>query len=97
MQNMNNMYDVDMTALVHSFQDACADKEFRNYLNSLNIKDDILMKYTSSLEDAFEECKNCQTCKNLDACKNKVPGFASSIALVMYKALVVFLLNVIEP
>ena len=76
MQNMNNMYDVDMTALVHSFQDACADKEFRNYLNSLNIKDDILMKYTSSLEDAFEECKNCQTCKNLDACKNKVPGFA---------------------
>lgn len=76
MQNMNNMYDVDMTALVHSFQDACADKEFRNYLNSLNIKDDILMKYTSSLEDAFKECKNCQICKNLDVCKNKVPGFA---------------------
>ena len=76
MQNMTNMYDVDMTALVHSFQDACSDKEFRNYLNSLDIKDDILMKYTSSLQDAFEECKNCKECKNLDMCKNKVHGFA---------------------
>ena len=75
MQKMTDMYDVDMTELVHSFQDACADKEFRNYLNSLNINDEILMKYTSSLEDAFEECKNCKNCKNLDNCKNKVSGF----------------------
>lgn len=81
MQKITDIYDVDMTALVHSFQDACADKDFRNYLNSLNINDNILMKYTSSLEDAFEECKNCQKCKSLDMCKNKVAGFAYTPSL----------------
>jgi len=81
MQKINDIYDVDMTSLVHSFQDACADKDFRNYLNSLNINDDILMKYTSSLEDAFEECKNCKKCKSLKSCKNKVEGFAYTPSL----------------
>ena len=65
----------DLTALNHSFQDACVDKDFRKYLDSLKIKDDILMKYTSSLEDSFMEYNNCKNCKGLLSCKNLIPGY----------------------
>ena len=65
----------DLTALTHSFQDACADKEFKNYIDELKIKYDILMKYTSSLEDTFIEYKNCQNCSGLSSCKNIMPGY----------------------
>ena len=34
------------------------------------------MKYTSRLEEAFEECQNCTKCKSLENCPNKVPGYA---------------------
>ena len=65
----------DLTALTHSFQDACADKEFKNYIDELKITYDILMKYTSSLEDTFIEYKNCQNCSGLSSCKNIMPGY----------------------
>ena len=57
--------NTDYTELTHSFQNACANKEFK----------EILMKYTSSLEDAFLECQNCKKCKSLSSCKNSMPGF----------------------
>jgi len=75
MKKMEDIQKTDLTALVHSFQDACADKEFKEFVYGLNIKEDILMKYTSNLEDAFLECQNCKKCKSLSTCKNKVEGF----------------------
>ena len=69
---LNNL---DMTALTQSFQSACSDKEFKEFVYGLKIEEEILMKYTSSLEDAFLECKNCKKCPGLLECKNKVPGF----------------------
>ena len=67
--------ELDKTALTHSFQDACSNKEFKEYINSLNIKEETLMKYTSSLEDSFEEYKNCKNCSSLANCKNKIKGY----------------------
>ena len=75
MRKVEEIPKVDLTALTHSFQDACANKEFKNFVDGLNIKDEILMKYTSNLEDAFLECQNCSKCKSLSNCKNKVEGF----------------------
>jgi len=66
----------DEVALIHDYQDACSNKEFKMYVDNLDIKDEVLMKYTSSLEDSFVEYKNCTKCKNLDNCKNKVKGYA---------------------
>ena len=64
MENIENVINkVDETSLAHSFYDACSDKEFKDFIDGLNIEEDILMKYTSSLEDAFSECKNCKKCK----------------------------------
>lgn len=67
--------NVDETLLEHSFQDACSDKDFYNYLNTLQIEEKILKKYTSNLEDSFIEYKNCSNCKLLANCKNKVEGY----------------------
>lgn len=75
MTKITDTLKTDLTALTHAYQDACANKEFHNFVLGLNVKDDILMKYTSSLEDAFEEYKNCQKCKGLSACKNKIVGY----------------------
>lgn len=76
MKNINEVIDKDNKLdLVHSFQDACSDKEFYNYLKTLPISEDILMKYTSSLQDAFKESKNCHYCRGLNHCKNRVVGY----------------------
>ena len=65
------------TDLKHDFMDACKDKDFKEYIYSLNIKEDILMKYTSTLQDAFQEEKNCNNCRSLSTCKNKLKGYKS--------------------
>lgn len=76
MKNIKKIINnVDETLLEHSFQDACSDKEFYNYLNSLHIEESVLKKYTSNLEDSFLEHKNCLNCKSLDQCKNTVRGY----------------------
>ncbi len=65
----------DIAALKRYFIDALTDEEFKKYVDSLNIDYDVLMKYTSSLEDAFIECRNCKKCPGLFMCKNKVSGY----------------------
>ena len=77
MKNINNLLTTkkDELALIHSYQDACSNKEFKEYLEKLPIKEETLMKYTSSLEDAFSEYQNCKNCKTLACCKNKVAGY----------------------
>lgn len=77
MQKVNDILNsVDEISLKHSFQDACSDGDFKKYAFNLNATEEVLMKYTSRLEEAFQECKNCATCKGLDTCKNKVPGYS---------------------
>ena len=75
MKKVTDLYETDLLKLTHSFQEACANKEFKEFVYGLNIKEEILMKYTSNLQDAFLECQNCQKCKSLDTCKNKVQGY----------------------
>lgn len=75
MKKKKDMFEADLIKLTQSFQEACSDKEFKDFVYGLNIKEDILMKYTSSLQDAFLECKNCAKCKGLSTCKNKIKGY----------------------
>lgn len=51
------------------------DNNFVSVVNTLSCSDDILMKYTSNLEDAAHEFGNCINCKALEKCKNHVPGY----------------------
>ena len=43
---------VDEVKLTQSFMDACSNKDFKDYVYGLNIKEETLKKYTSSLEDS---------------------------------------------
>lgn len=76
MKKITDMYNTDILKLHQSFEDACANENFKNFVYGLNIEEEILIKYTSSLEEAFLECQNCKKCKSLDSCKNKVSGYA---------------------
>ena len=48
---------------------------FRELVNMLPAEEELLMQYTSSLEDASLEFSNCKGCKGLEECKNKVKGY----------------------
>lgn len=65
--NINNKYDVKTT-----FIEACSNKDFKNYVYSLGIKEEILMNYTFRLLECFQELTNYN---NNEEYKNKVVGY----------------------
>ena len=75
MKKANTIYDFDNTKLTQSFQEACSDKNFKDYVDKLNIKEDILEEYTSVLLDSYEEYKNCTNCPGLENCPNLMKGY----------------------
>ena len=50
------------------------DEKFKEFTDSINLKDEYLMKYTYSLKQCFNERENCKKCKGLDYCKNEIKG-----------------------
>ena len=61
--------------LKQSYMNAYQDKNFKSLVDSLDLTDDTLMKYTSRLEDCSKEYGNCKGCKGLIECKNNVKGY----------------------
>lgn len=58
-----------------AFEEAKKDETFKNIVEGINLSDEELMKYTSSIEDSAQEYKNCLGCKNILSCKNNINGF----------------------
>lgn len=56
--------------------------DFQKFTSSINLSDDILMKYTTNLITCFNESENCKKCKGIEFCKNEVNG-------CVYKPLIV--------
>lgn len=76
MKNISSLINNEKSlSLKHVYMDACSNKEFMEYIKTLPIEEDILIKYTSKLEDASVEYHNCKKCKGLFDCKNKVYGY----------------------
>ena len=65
----------NLTALKRSYMDACSKKEFKEFVEQLPIEEDILIKYTSKLEEASIEFDHCKRCKKLTECKNQIKGY----------------------
>lgn len=79
MKNINNIVDKSSyNNLKRSYMDACSNKEFYNYVSNLPIEEELLIKYTSTLDEAFLECQNCTKCRGISTCKNKVKGYCFS-------------------
>lgn len=66
--------EVNKEALKQSYEEACKNIEFKKIVNYLKLKDEIAMKYTSSLENTVKELKNCKDCPGLMYCQNSLEG-----------------------
>ena len=65
----------DENLLKVNFKKALEDSCFQELINTLDLPSNVLMKYTSKLQDARDEYENCKNCKSLLSCKNHIEGF----------------------
>lgn len=63
-------------SLEKNYKQALKDKDFKEFVDMFNLKDEVKQKYTSSLEESYNEYSRCLTCKGLVECKNKITGCA---------------------
>lgn len=71
-----NEINAHKTDLMVEYKKALKNQNFKAMVSKINLSENILMKYTSLLEESAEEYKNCCNCKNIVECKNKIEGFA---------------------
>ena len=62
--------------LKKSYLVAKKNQAFLNLIDKLNAPEELLMQYTSRLEDSAAEYENCMKCKGLLECSNQVEGYA---------------------
>jgi len=62
--------------LEKEFSASLKDERFKNLVRKIDLPVEILMKYTSLLEESACEYDNCQNCKNIFECKNRSKGYA---------------------
>lgn len=71
---IKNVKDLNYKLKV-AFEEAKKSKDFSDMVDSINLPDEELMKYTTSIEDSVAEYKNCKNCKGLPMCKNSMNGY----------------------
>lgn len=77
MENMNFKINNNIKkALEKEYVKALLDDDFKKIVDTLKMPDETLMKYTSQLEEATCNFKNCMNCKGLHECKNEIIGHA---------------------
>ena len=64
----------DVVKLKSYYGEALNDEDFSDYVSKLDVSMDVLIKYTSSMEDAVMELNNCRKCKGLKNCPNTLRG-----------------------
>mgnify|MGYP005808808341 CR=1 FL=1 len=64
----------DVVKLKSYYGEALNDEDFSDYVSKLDVSMDVLIKYTSSIEDAVMELNNCRKCKGLKNCPNTLRG-----------------------
>ena len=76
---MQNIGSIKLTkkeenTLFDNFTKKLKDNNFKEIVSELNVKDEVLFKYTSRLEECSNESKNCKNCTGLGQCKNSITG-----------------------
>ena len=75
MINVSDNLKYNKNDLKASYQEALRNKYFQQFVSKLNIEEEILMQYTSILEECAQEYSHCLNCNGLSECKNKVLGY----------------------
>jgi primosomal protein DnaI len=65
---------VDEKALANNFAKALKDDEFVKVVNSLNVSDEVKVRYTSNLQEIAEVNIICDNCKGLSECPYDIIG-----------------------
>ena len=73
LSNIKSVKDLNYK-LKLNYEEALKNDMFKELVNSINLSEDILMKYTSKIEDSALEYSNCKKCKGLINCKNSIEG-----------------------
>ena len=64
----------DVTKLKSYYGEALGNKDFKDYVDNLDVSSDVLINYTASIEDAVKEKKACKDCPGLKNCPNTLKG-----------------------
>lgn len=64
------------STLETAYDEALKNEEFKIFVSKIKLKRSTLIKYTSSLEESFNEYSHCKNCKNILECQNKINGYA---------------------
>ena len=65
----------DSNLLKVNFKKSLDNPDFNELVNTIELPNEVLMKYTSKLMDASLEYANCKKCKSFLTCKNKIKGY----------------------
>ena len=76
MQKINTLISKDNKnmKLKSYYGKALSNKNFKDFVDTIDLKDEVLMKYTSEIEDSLIEIENCKTCPGLKECPNLIKG-----------------------
>ena len=64
----------DINKLKAYYVEALKDVKFRKYTDNIDLNDEVLMKYTSNIEDVIKDENNCNLCPGLRDCPNILKG-----------------------
>ena len=64
----------DVTKLKSYYGEALGDKDFKDYVDNLDLSSAVLINYSASIEDAVKEKKACKDCPGLKNCPNTLKG-----------------------
>ena len=77
--------------LNEAYDEALKNADFKEVVSKTKLKREILVQYTSTLEECAKEYGNCKKCPGINACKNKItpvfflawriPGTEESVGL----------------
>lgn len=74
-QELIKLSSEEINLLKQNYIKKLDNRDFRELVSILNTSDEILMRYTSQLEDSSIEFSHCRGCKGLENCKNKIKGY----------------------
>ena len=63
-------------SLEKEYLNSLKDEKFKELVENINLPKEVLMKYTSLLEESSIEYSHCKHCKNIMECQNKIEGYA---------------------
>lgn len=80
MQSVKKLFKKsDIIKLKSYYGEALNNKDFKDYVDTLDVSEDVLIKYTSSIEDALKEQNNCKNCPGLKKCPNTLKGHVFTV------------------